>query len=132
MSSYVSVEELDPARHSAPGSCPSIMPSLIKNWCDTELQWVAHEFHNAPRLWGQVARHVRGYLGVLWVTGALRGERPPEAFRVTCDQTTMTQTDIREGHVVCQVGIAPVKPSEFVFYRIRIRLQPLRKPLAVA
>jgi phage tail sheath protein FI len=44
----------------------------------------------------------------------------------------MSEADIRDGHVICQVGIAPAKPSEFVFYRIRIRLQPLQKPLAVA
>jgi len=106
--------------------------NLFKNWCCTELQWVAHEPSNSPRLWGKVARHVQEYLGVLWVTGALPGECPREAYRVTCDQTTMTAGEIDTGHVVCQVGLATDRPSGFTYYRIRIRLQPLDKPLAAA
>jgi phage tail sheath protein FI len=124
MTTYVSIEEVDSAHQPVPDICPSVTRDLIKNWCATELQWVASEPHNAPLLWGQVSRHVRGYLGVLWVTKALRGERPREAFVVKCDQTTMTHADIREGHLICQVDVAPVKPSEFVHYRIRIRMKP--------
>jgi len=75
---------------------------------------------------------MRGYLGVLWVSGRLRGEKPSEAFEVKCDQTTMTEADITQGRVICQIGIASSKPSEFVFYRIHIPLRKFYKPLPVA
>lgn len=127
---YVSVEEVGSARQPGLGLCPRVTRTALQAWCATELQWVAHEPHHAPSLWGQVSRHVRGYLGVLWVLGALRGERPREAFVVKCDQTTMTQADIREGKLICQIGVASVTPSEFVFYRICIRLNPLQRSLA--
>jgi len=132
MNRAVCVEELTVAPSTSPTLGWSLTPSLFKNWCGTELQWVMNEPFNSPRLWDQVARHVRRYLGVLWVTGALKGARPREAFRVTCDQTTMTDREIDAGHVVCQVGLAADRPSEFIYYRIRIRLQPIHKPLAVA
>ena len=132
MNRYVSIEEILSARQAGPNLCTSVTRDLIETWCATELQWVAKETHNAPRLWGQVTRHLHGYLGVLWVLGSLQGKRPTDAFRVTCDQTTMTQADIRDGQVICQIRIAPLKPSEFIYYRIRIRLQPLQHVLATA
>ena len=49
---------------------------------------------------------------------------------VTCDQTTMTPADIHDGKVICQIGIAPVTPSEFVFYRICVRLNSPQRLLA--
>ena len=125
MNKYVSIEQVYSARQVGANLCMSVTRDLIETWCATELQWVANETHNAPRLWAQVTRHLRGYLGVLWVVGSLQGKRPTDAFRVACDQTTMTQADIRGGHVICQIGVAPLKPSEFIYYRIRIRLQPL-------
>ena len=130
MTKHISVEEVNSNCQATPGICSSGTRDLIKNWCASELQWVAYMPGCTPRLWAQVTRQVRGYLGVLWVMGTLRGDRPREAFSVRCDQTTMTEDDIREGHVVCQVGFAPAKPSEFVYYRLHIRLQTLPRPLA--
>lgn len=129
---YVSVEEMDSWLPATQAVRSNTTRALLERWCVHELQWVASENHNAPSLWSQVSRHVRGYLGVLWVSGALRGEKPREAFVVKCDQTTMTQADIRDGKLICQIGVAPVAPSEFVFYRICIRLNPLQKSLATA
>jgi phage tail sheath protein FI len=129
---YVSVEEIDSWLPSTQAITSNATRTLLERWCAHELQWAAYGTHNAPPLWGQVSRHVRGYLGVLWVSGALRGERPREAFVVKCDQTTMTQADIREGKLICQIGVAPVTPSEFVFYRICIRLNPVQRSHATA
>ena len=57
----------------------------------------------------------------IWVAAALRlkGAKPDEAFFVKCDRTTMTQDDIDNGRLICVIGIAPVKPAEFVIFRIQ-------------
>jgi phage tail sheath protein FI len=55
---------------------------------------------------------------VQWRAGALAGQLPDEAFFVRCDRTTMTQDDIDQGRLVCLVGVAPVRPAEFVIFRI--------------
>lgn len=128
MHGYVAVEEVDSEGPNTPGISTAIARELFETWCVTQLQWVAYETANAPALWGQVTRHIRGYLMALWVTGILRGDTAKESFVVKCDQTTMTHADIRDGHLICQVGMAPVKPSEFVRYRIRIRLKPCEYP----
>src|SRR5262249_12067702 len=93
-------------------------------WCMTQLLWVTFETANVPTLWEQVTRHIRGYLMALWATGMLQGNTTKESFIVKCDQTTMTQAEMRDGHLICHVGMAPVKPSEFIFYSIRIRWKP--------
>ncbi|BFU94967.1 MAG: hypothetical protein NTNFB02_16890 [Nitrospira sp.] len=79
-----------------------------------------------------MTRHVRGYLGLLWRTGALRGEQPRDAFSVACDMATRSKADLREGALICRVGIAPAGSTEFVFLRIRIRLQSPSTPLVAA
>jgi phage tail sheath protein FI len=53
-----------------------------------------------------------------WRVGRLLGRRPAEAFFVRCDRTTMTQDDIDDGRLVIVVGVAPVRPAEFVIFRI--------------
>jgi phage tail sheath protein FI len=50
--------------------------------------------------------------------GALMGTRPEEAFFVKVDRTTMTQDDIDNGRLICIIGVAPVKPAEFVIFRL--------------
>jgi phage tail sheath protein FI len=53
-----------------------------------------------------------------WRRGALFGLTPDEAFFVKCDRETNTAESIDAGQVICQIGIAPVKPAEFVIFRI--------------
>ena len=84
---------------------------------DRGLQWVVFE-PNADGLWAQVRRMVEDFLLVQWRAGALFGSRPEEAFFVRCDRTTMTQDDLVNGRLVCLVGVAPVRPAEFVIFRI--------------
>ena len=55
---------------------------------------------------------------MLWRDGALLGDKPEQAYFVRCDRTTMTQNDLDNGRMICLIGIAPVKPAEFVIVRI--------------
>jgi phage tail sheath protein FI len=81
------------------------------------LQWVVFE-PNADPLWARVRRSITNFLTLVWRNGGLEGTKVEEAFFVKCDRTTMTQTDIDSGRLICVVGVAPVKPAEFVIVRI--------------
>ncbi|WP_038967635.1 phage tail sheath family protein [Bradyrhizobium diazoefficiens] len=80
-------------------------------------QWVVFE-PNDDRLWARVTDTVRLFLRTQWRNGALFGRVEKEAFFITCDRTTMTQDDILNGRLICEIGIAPVRPAEFVVFRI--------------
>jgi uncharacterized protein len=80
-------------------------------------QWVVFE-PNEDRLWARVVDTIRLFLRTQWRLGALMGRTEQEAFFITCDRTTMTQDDILNGRLVCEIGIAPVRPAEFVIFRI--------------
>jgi len=90
---------------------------FIEDSIDRGLQWVVFE-PNAEPLWARVTRVIKNFLTVVWRNGALEGTKPEEAFFVKCDRTTMTQTDIDNGRLICVIGVAPVKPAEFVIIRI--------------
>ena len=79
--------------------------------------WVVFE-PNSTALWSRVTRTIEAFLATCWRDGALAGSTPSEAFFVECGPTTMTQDDIDNGRLICQIGIAPVKPAEFVIFRI--------------
>ncbi len=80
-------------------------------------QWVVFE-PNDYRLWSRVKITITQFLTGVWKSGALMGTTPEEAFFVKCDRSTMTQDDIDNGRLICIIGIAPVKPAEFVIFRI--------------
>ena len=80
-------------------------------------QWVVFE-PNDQRLWARVVDTVRLFLRQQWRQGALMGATEDQAFQIACDQSTMTQEDILNGRLICQVGIAPVRPAEFVIFQI--------------
>jgi phage tail sheath protein FI len=80
-------------------------------------QWVVFE-PNDDRLWARVIDTVRLFLRGQWRLGALFGRTEQEAFFITCDRTTMSQDDILNGRLICEIGIAPVRPAEFVIFRI--------------
>jgi phage tail sheath protein FI len=90
---------------------------FIEASIDRGLQWVVFE-PNAEPLWARVRRTIANFLTVVWRNGALEGTRVEEAYFVKCDRTTMTQLDIDSGRLICVIGIAPVKPAEFVIIRI--------------
>jgi phage tail sheath protein FI len=80
-------------------------------------QWVVFE-PNDDKLWARVTDTIRLFLRGQWRLGALFGRTEAEAFFITCDRTTMTQDDILNGRLICEIGIAPVRPAEFVIFRI--------------
>ncbi len=80
-------------------------------------QWVVFE-NNDHRLWANVRRTVEDFLFNEWKSGRLFGEKPEEAFFVRCDRSTMTQNDLDNGRLICLVGVSPVRPAEFVIFRI--------------
>jgi phage tail sheath protein FI len=85
---------------------------------DYGTQWVVFEPNDEP-LWKRVIQSITNFLTTVWRSGALQGAKPDEAFFVKCDHTTMTQGDIDNGRLICVIGIAPVKPAEFVIFRIQ-------------
>ncbi|HEV8687987.1 MAG TPA: hypothetical protein VGQ84_11985, partial [Gaiellaceae bacterium] len=69
-------------------------------------------------LWASVRAAISDFLLAEFREGALAGDTPEEAFFVRCDRTTMTQDDLDDGRLVCVVGVAPLRPAEFVDIRI--------------
>ncbi len=90
---------------------------FIEKSVERGTQWVVFEPNN-EKLWARVRATITQFLTTVWKDGALMGTKPDEAFFVKCDRTTMTQDDIDNGRLICIIGIAPVKPAEFVIFRI--------------
>lgn len=84
---------------------------------DEGTQWAVFE-NNDERLWARFRQSLSNFLTTAWRDGALMGTTPEEAFYVTCDRSTMTQDDIDNGRLIAEVGVAPVKPAEYVIIRI--------------
>lgn len=80
-------------------------------------QWVVFE-PNDDALWARIRRTISAFLVMEWRKGALFGLTPDEAFFVKCDRETNPAEGIDLGQVICEVGIAPVKPAEFVIFRL--------------
>lgn len=79
--------------------------------------WVVFE-PNDEQLWARVSRTIDAFLTRVWRDGALMGGSPSEAFYINIGRSTMTQDDIDNGRLICVIGVAPVKPAEFVIFRI--------------
>ncbi|MFE0690781.1 phage tail sheath family protein, partial [Streptomyces xiamenensis] len=80
-------------------------------------QWVVFE-PNDDALWARVRRTIQAFLTNEWRKGALFGLTPDDAFYVKCDRETNPPESIDAGQVICEVGVAPVKPAEFVVFRL--------------
>jgi phage tail sheath protein FI len=91
---------------------------FIEQSLDTGLQWAVFE-PNAEPLWQTVKQSVSNFLTTVWRSGALEGLKQEEAFFVRIGYNiTMTQDDIDNGRMIVEIGVAPVKPAEFVIVRI--------------
>lgn len=90
---------------------------FLEESIDEGTQWVVFE-PNAPSTWARVQQTITSFLTTVWRNGALLGNTRDEAFFVRCDRTTMTQDDLDNGRLICYIGVAPVKPAEFVIFRI--------------
>jgi phage tail sheath protein FI len=81
-------------------------------------QWVVFEPNDAP-LWAQIRLNIGAFMHNLFRQGAFQGQTPQEAYFVKCDKETTTQADINLGIVNIMIGIAPVKPAEFVIIKLQ-------------
>jgi len=79
--------------------------------------WAVFE-PNDEALWTRVHRTISVFLNGMWRNGSLAGTSADEAFFVNIGRSTMSQDDIDNGRLVCVIGVAPVKPAEFVIFRI--------------
>jgi phage tail sheath protein FI len=90
---------------------------FLRESIDEGTQWVVFE-PNTSSLWAKIVRNVTAFLTNVWRSGALFGATPQEAFYVRCDADT-NPPDVRDlGQVVTEIGVAVVKPAEFVIFRI--------------
>jgi phage tail sheath protein FI len=80
-------------------------------------QWAVFE-PNDFDLWQRVKRNITSFLRGLWSQGALVGATPEQAFYVLCDESNNPASSVDEGKLIVEIGIAPVKPAEFVIFRI--------------
>jgi phage tail sheath protein FI len=91
--------------------------AYLERSIDLGTQWAVFE-PNGPNLWANVTRTVENFLLNEWTNGALLGDKPEKAYFVRCDRSTMTQNDLDNGRLVCLIGVAPLRPAEFVIFRI--------------
>ncbi len=80
-------------------------------------KWTVFE-PNGPPLWKNVRRAIDQFLLIEYRKGALAGRKPEQAFFVRCDRSTITQNDLDNGRLVVVVGVAVLRPAEFVIFRI--------------
>ena len=79
--------------------------------------WVVFEPNDSTR-WTRVQITIASFLDSMWRSGMLAGSSPAEAFFVEIGTQTMTKDDIMSGRLICNVGIAPSRPAEFVIFRV--------------
>jgi len=91
--------------------------NMIKESIAEGTNWIVFE-PNDPTLWKSIRRDINAFLTRIWRDGALMGRTPGEAFFVKCDEETNPQEEIDAGRVITLIGIAPVKPAEFIIFKI--------------
>ena len=99
---------------------------FIEESIKANTNWAVFE-PNDETLWIRVQRTIEVFLTGLWRNGALVGASPAEAFYVNIGKSTMTQDDIDNGRLICMIGVAPVRPAEFVTFRITQRMGDSRQ-----
>jgi phage tail sheath protein FI len=80
-------------------------------------QWVVFE-PNDQALWARIRRNISAFLVTEWRSGALFGSTPDDAYYVKCDAETNPSESVDLGRVICEIGVSPVKPAEFVVFRL--------------
>jgi len=89
----------------------------LEHSIDNSTQWAVFE-NNGPALWSRVKEAIDSFLFNEWKEGNLLGDSAAQAYFVRCDRTTMTQNDLDNGRMICLIGVALLKPAEFVIFRI--------------
>jgi phage tail sheath protein FI len=89
----------------------------LEHSIDNGTQWAVFE-NNGPALWARVTDSIDSFLNSELAAGNLLGTSAADAYFVRCDRTTMTQNDLDNGRMICLIGVALLKPAEFVIFRI--------------
>jgi uncharacterized protein len=89
----------------------------LEHSIDNGTQWAVFE-NNGPALWARVKDSIDSFLNNEFAEGNLLGTSPANAYFVRCDRTTITQNDLDNGRLICLIGVALLKPAEFVIFRI--------------
>lgn len=114
------VDEIDPGSPEMSAVTRELARASLEHICEHELAGCVHE-GNTPRTRAQITAHLRGHLVIRWAKGLLEGRSVQEAFFLQYDHATTTQRDLDDGILIFNVGMAPVKPAEFVIFRVLIR-----------
>jgi phage tail sheath protein FI len=91
--------------------------NYVEKSIENGTQWVVFE-PNDPFLWARVRRDVGAFLSTVWSDGALFGASPSQAFYVKCDEELNPPESRDMGRLIIEIGMCPVKPAEFVIFRI--------------
>jgi uncharacterized protein len=91
--------------------------NYVEKSIENGTQWVVFEPNNR-KLWARVSRDISAFLRTVWRDGALFGSSPEEAFYVKCDDELNPPESRDMGRLIVEIGMAPVKPAEFVIFRI--------------
>jgi len=91
--------------------------AYLERSIEVRIQWAVFEPNN-DLLWASVRREIENFLYQEWTSGALVGAKPENAYFVKCDRSTMTQNDLDNGRLVALIGVATLRPAEFVIFRI--------------
>jgi phage tail sheath protein FI len=91
--------------------------NMVEQSIQDGTRWIVFE-SNDSRTWKAIERDIRAFLTLVWRDGALKGDTPDQAFFVKCDDETNPPEVIDAGRLITEIGIAPVKPAEFIIFRI--------------
>jgi len=91
--------------------------NFVEKSIERGTQWTVFE-PNDVMLWGRIRRDVYAFLSTVWRDGALFGASPDQAFYVKCDEELNPPASRDMGRLIIEIGLAPVKPAEFVIFRI--------------
>ena len=117
------VDEMDPGPPDLPAVTRELVRVSLESICELELAWVVGE-ENTPETRAQLTEILRGHLIMRWAKDAIKGRTAQEAFFLRFDQATTAQHDFDNGILICEVGMAPVTPSEFMIFRVLFRFAP--------
>jgi phage tail sheath protein FI len=100
----------------------------VSRWPQSYLAWLERDIDrrtkfaefepNGEQLWSNIRRKIEDFLLSEFQRGGLAGNKPEQAYWVRCDRSTMTQNDLDNGRLICLVGVAQLRPAEFVIFRI--------------
>lgn len=96
--------------------------NTIRRALEQGTQWVVFE-PNTSALWKQISRKLSTFLEQLWLKGYFRGETADQGFYVLCNNETNPPEAVEAGQLFCEIGLAPVRPAEFITFRVRQQME---------